>query len=190
MQCVKLNHGTGLKHIDEWLDPATYLMSGQEYMELLNGVKKTLADMDRYYPGYAGQPVELAGLVWFQGVADASSPRMAAEYQQHLPNLIRDLRKDLNKPELPVVVAAIGWEGRHAALVREAQLNLVKNKAIKNVTAIDTRPFLLPAELSPGSRPVSYNSNAESFLEIGKAMGDAMLKMEAGKPGKPMKKNR
>jgi len=90
--------GTGLAHIDEWLDPATYLMSGQEYMELLNGVKKTLADMERYYPGYAGEPVDLAGLVWFQGIADASSPRMAAEYQKHLPNLISDLRKDLKKP--------------------------------------------------------------------------------------------
>lgn len=166
--------GTGLKHIDEWLDPDTYLMSGQEYLELVNGVKKTLADMERYYPGYQGQPVELAGLVWFQGIADARSARMAAEYETHLPNLIRDLRRDLNAPDLPVVVAALGWEGRHAATVRAAQL-AVDDPANK-VRSIDTRPFLRTPKESPGTRGSSYYNNAESFLEIGAALGDAVLK--------------
>ncbi len=168
--------GTGLKHIDAWLDPKTYLMSGQEYMELVNGVKKTLADMDRYYPGYQGQPVELAGMVWLQGIADASSPRMGAEYQKHLPNLIRDLRKDLGKPELPVVVAAIGWDGTHATKVRDAQLAAAdpSNKII----TIDTRPFLRASESSPGTRADLYCQNAETYLEIGDATGKAMLELQ------------
>jgi hypothetical protein len=166
--------GTGLKHIDEWLDPATYQQSGQEYMELVNGVKKTLADMERYYPGYAGQAVELAGLVWFQGIADAASPRMAAEYQKHLPNLICDLRKDLNTPQLPVVVAAIGWDGTHAALVRDAQL-AVTNPSSKIIT-IDTRPFLRATEVSPGNRAELYHQNAETFLDIGMAISKGMKK--------------
>lgn len=165
--------GTGLKHIDTWLDPQTYQQSGQEYMELVNGVKKTLADMDRYYPGYQGQAVELAGLVWFQGIADAASPRMAAEYQKHLPNLIRDLRKDLGKPELPVVVAAIGWDGRHATPVRDAQL--AAEDLPNKTTIIDTRPFLRAPEVSPGNRAHTYHQNAESYLEIGDALGKAML---------------
>jgi len=165
--------GTGLKHIDEWLDPKNYQQSGQEYMELVNGVKKTLADMDRYYPGYTGQSVELAGLLWFQGIADASSPRMAAEYQKHLPNLIRDLREDLGTPELPVVIAALGWGGTHADMVRDAQLAAADPS--QKIIAVDTHPFLRPAAVSPASSEALYHANAESYLEIGKAAGEAML---------------
>jgi hypothetical protein len=167
--------GTGLKHIDAWLDPDSYLMSGQEYMELVNGVKKTLADMDRYYPDYQSQPVELAGLVWFQGIADAASPRMATEYEGHLPNLIHDLRRDLDAPDLPVVVGSLGWDARHAATVRTAQL--AANDPAKKIRTIDTRPFLRPAERSPGNRANRYYSNAESYLEIGCALGDALIQL-------------
>jgi len=167
--------GTGLKHIDTWLDPDTYLMSGQEYMELVNGVKKTLADMDRYYPGYQGQPVELAGLVWFQGLADAGAARMADEYDEHLPHLIHDLRRDLTAPDLPVVVAALGWENRHANTVRAAQL-AVDDPANK-IRSIDTRPFLRPAAQSPGNSATRYYNNAESFLEIGSALGEALIEL-------------
>ncbi|MFU8893243.1 MAG: sialate O-acetylesterase [Luteolibacter sp.] len=169
--------GTGLRHIDAWLNPGTYQFSGQEYMELINGVKKTLADMDRYYPDYAGQPVELAGMFWFHGIADASSPRMAAEYQTHLPNLIRDLRKDLDRPELPVVVAALGWDGNHVAPVRDAQLGIADTLAA--TAAIDTRPFVRPALESPSTRADAYFQNAASFLDIGNAMGEGMLQLLA-----------
>jgi hypothetical protein len=168
--------GTGLKHIDEWLAPTTYQQCGQEYMELINGVKKTLADMERYYPGYAGQAVELAGLVWFQGIADAASPRMAGEYQKHLPNLIRDLRKDLNTPQLPVLVAAIGWEGAHAALVRDAQLALANPSG--KTSAIDTRPFLRGAGAAPGSRAELYYQDAETYLEIGSGIAAEILELQ------------
>lgn len=165
--------GTGLKHIEEWLNLDTYLISGQEYIELLNGVKKTLSDMERYFPGYAGQPVELAGLFWFQGIADASSAQMAAEYQKHLPNLIADLRRDLDTPGLPVVVTAIGWDGTHAGPVRTAQL--ASHHPANHVAALDTRNFLHPREISPSSRSETYHNHAKSFLEIGNAMGEKML---------------
>jgi len=168
--------GTGLKHIDAWLDPATYLMSGQEYMELVNGVKKTFADMDRYYPGYKGQAVELAGLVWFQGIADASSSRIAAEYQKHLNNLIQDLRKDLGKPQLPIVIGTLGWDGTHATPVRDAQL--AADDPSNRITSVDTRPFLRPAAVSPASSEAIYNGNAETYLQIGDALGKAMLELQ------------
>jgi len=168
--------GTGVRMIDQWLDTNTYKFSGQEYMELVNSVRKTMDDMERYYPGYDGQPVELAGLFWFQGLADASSAQMAAEHATHLPNLIRDLRRDLNAPDLPAVVAAIGWEGRHADTVRDAQLAI--GKTIPHAVAIDTRLFLRPAEVSPSTRANMYYQNAESYLDIGAAMAGAMLKLQ------------
>lgn len=165
--------GTGLRHIENWLNLDTYLISGQEYVELVNGVEKARSDMERYFPGYAGQPVELAGLFWFQGIADGSSAQAAAEYPRNLQNLIADLRRDLHAPELPVVVTAIGWDGTHAATVRDAQLAITD--AANKVAAIDTRTFLRPRESSPGSRTEVYHNHAESFLEIGAAMGGKML---------------
>jgi hypothetical protein len=165
--------GTGLKHIDAWLDPGTYLMSGQEYMELVNGVKKTLADMERYFPGYQGQPVELAGLVWFQGIADAGDQRMAAEYAEHLPRLIHDLRHDLAAPDLPVAVAGLGWEWRNTGAVRGAQLAV--NEPAEKIRSIDTRPFLRAPDQSPAESSWLYHRNAESFLEIGGALGEALI---------------
>ena len=116
------------------------------------------------------------GLFWFQGIADAASPRMAAEYEKHLNNLIRDLRKDLGKPELPVVIAAIGWDGTHAAKVRDAQL--AASDPSNKITTIDTRPFLRPAAGSSASSETTYHANAASYLEIGEAMGKAMLELQ------------
>ncbi|MFU8780680.1 MAG: sialate O-acetylesterase [Kiritimatiellia bacterium] len=161
--------------IDRWLDTSAYSFSGQEYMELLNSIRKSLDDMERYYPDYDGRPVELAGLIWFQGIADASAPRTAAEYATHLPNFINDLRRDLNAPTLPVVVTAIGWDSRHAATVRDAQLAI--SEAVPHVATIDTRPFVRPAEVSPGGRADMYRHNAETFLDIGKAMGRQLLEL-------------
>jgi hypothetical protein len=41
---------------------------------------------------------------------------------------------------------------------------------------MDTRSFIPSAEHLPSSVPELYHGNAESFLGIGKAMGEAMLK--------------
>jgi hypothetical protein len=108
-----------------------------------------------------------------------STGNLAPQYAQHLPNLIRDLRRDLEAPKLPVVVGGIGWERTFTPLVLEAQLavgDAAKYREFAGtVASVDTRPLLRPAEVSPSSRKESYRNNAESFLDIGKAMGDAML---------------
>lgn len=166
---------TGLRKIDEWLDTSTYQFSGQEYRELVNSIHKTVEDMDRYYPDYDGRPVELAGLIWFQGIADANSEAFAAEYETHLPNLIQDLRRDLDVPNLPAVVAAIGWDRRHGEVVRAAQLAIAESTS--NTAVVDTLPFVRDETVSPGSRFDMYFQNAETYLEIGKAMAQYMIEL-------------
>jgi len=154
---------------------------------LVDGVKKVLGDeLPRAYPGYKNQGVELAGFIWFQGVADGGSAVKAAAYEEHLANLIRDLRKDLNAPKLPMVVAALanakGELTGAPKTVFDAQMSV--GDATKypefagNVISIDTQPMCRPN--SPGGRD-RYAGNAESYLEIGDAMGEAMLKL-LGKP--------
>jgi len=165
---------TGLKKIDEWLDLKQYLQNGQEYLELVNGVNDVLAHPDRFIPGYQNQGVELAGLTWFQGIADSQSPAQTAVYEKNLASLIRDLRKDLKAPQLPVVVAAVAFgDGK----IHDAQMAVGDPAKYPeftgNVKSIDTRMFVP----SPGQVGSCYNENAGTFLEIGDALGRAMLEL-------------
>jgi len=175
----------GLKKMDQWLKLDNYLLNGQEYLELVDGVRSVMGDkLRRAFPDYAGQGAELAGLIWFQGIADGGSAAKAGDYEKHLANLIRDLRNDLKAPKLPVVVAALANSAQkmtpNQQKVFDAQMAVGnKNKHPRfadNVISIDTRPFCKPPRQSPGGRD-RYKGNAESYLAIGQAMGQAMLKM-------------
>lgn len=169
--------GTGARMIDQWIDLKQYLLNGQEYLELIDGVKQTLKDFDRYCPDFAGRTPELAGFVWFQGIADAGSPAFAAAYENNLSGLIKDLRKEFNQPDLPVVVAALGQSGDkmtpNARKVHDAQMAVANT--IPHTAAIDTIPFFFPKDKSPGGREWDFHNNAESFLLIGETMGKGMI---------------
>ncbi len=173
----------GLKRIDEWLDLNQYLLNGQEYLELLEGIKKvTENEPVRAYPEYAGQELELGGLVWMHGIADSMSESKAASYETNLANLIRDLRRDLDAPKLPVVVVAMAKSGgamnAKEKMVFDAQMAVGNTEKYPefngNVISIDTRPFCRPREMSPGGRD-RFIGNAESYLEIGEAIARALF---------------
>lgn len=87
---------------------------GRYYRKILEEVRKVLADLERYCPAYdSKQGYELAGLVWFQGWNDgvgAGNP----DYAVQLAQMIRDLRRDLGAPDLPVVIGELGVDGPEA----------------------------------------------------------------------------
>ena len=94
------------------------------------------------------------------------------------------MRKDFKKPDLPVVVVAMGDCKQKMSpdeqKVFDAQMAVGNAKKYPrfagNVISIDTRPMCKPPSQSPGGRD-RYAGNAESYLEIGEAMGRAMLKL-------------
>ena len=43
-----------------------------------------------------------------------------------------------------------------------------------NVKAIDARPFCRDKEVSPSGQGYHYNHNAETYMNVGEAMGRAM----------------
>lgn len=177
--------GTGLAKIEEWLDLKTYLLNGQEYLELTDGVKDTLSQFERFFPGYKGQGYELAGLVWFQGIKDCQSDSMADAYEKNLANLVRDLRKDLKSPKLPVAIAAVGYRGDKMSgnilKVFKAQMTVSNPKKYPefagNVKSIDTSKFWPDDKLKLKGREWDYKNNAETFLQIGQALGSEMLEL-------------
>ena len=175
------NTDFGLANIDAWIDLKSYLQNGEAYLGLVMAVRNAIHNPGLVYPGYQGQGFDLAGLFWFQGIADTASPSKAAEYETHLANLIRDLRKDLNKPGLPVVVTALANNtnmSKQHKQVYAAQLAM--GDAVKypdfagNVASVDTLKSCKSKAESPGGRD-PYSANSATYLEIGEAMGKTML---------------
>lgn len=111
------------KNLDE-LKAAKVAETGRYYRLMLQHVKAVLADIKRACPEYdADQGYELGGFVWFQGwndlvdsgtYPDRARPGGYDAYSEVLAHFIRDVRKDLNAPELPFVIGVLGVGGEKA----------------------------------------------------------------------------
>ncbi|MFN9025682.1 MAG: sialate O-acetylesterase, partial [Akkermansiaceae bacterium] len=161
---------------------------GLEYRLMVEGVHKSLEQIDKIVPGYAGQSYEIAGFGWFQGHKDKDSTK--EEYEKHLVNLINDLRKEFKAPKMPVVVATVGFNGYRIIEgpwkdVREAQLAVGDPKQhpefAGTVASVDILDFWREVEESPWGEDYHYNRNAETYLLVGEAMGRAMVGLQGGK---------
>jgi alpha-galactosidase len=169
-------------------DPGSEFESA-EYKLTIQGVRETLAQIDQLVPGYQGQGYELAGFVWWQGHKDSFAEKDIAEYEKNLVNLINDLRKDLNTPKMPVVVAGVGFGGYNMAEkfrgIMDAQMAVgdpAKHPEFAgNVASIDTRDFWREVDESPKGEDYHYNRNAETYLRVGDALGRAMVRLLGGK---------
>src|SRR3984957_1343537 len=81
---------------------------GPYYTLMIADIRKALENLKKDFPTYNGQGYELAGFVWYHGWNDGVDPKNAVpEYEQNLVNLIKDVRKDLKAPKLPVVIAKL-----------------------------------------------------------------------------------
>ncbi len=95
--------------------------TGRYYRLMIDHVQKVLADIKRVDPDYdPEQGYELAGFVWFQGWNDmvdrGTYPNRGQDggydkYSKLMAELIRDVRKDLSAPKLPVVIGVLGVGG-------------------------------------------------------------------------------
>ena len=95
--------------------------TGHYYRLMMEHVKSVLADIQRVVPGYdASQGYALAGFVWFQGWNDLvdsgtypnrDQPGGYDAYSEVMTHFIRDVRRDLNAPELPFVIGVLGVNG-------------------------------------------------------------------------------
>lgn len=116
---------------------------GESYTKILSEVDDCLKNLATRFPGYKGQGYELAGFVWFQGWNDMLKDEYRAEYKANLINLIKDLRKDLKAPGLPVVIGEMGVDGPNANAkikeVRKAQKDAAEQPEFKgNVLFVPT----------------------------------------------------
>lgn len=161
---------------------------GPYYKELLKRTKDVLRDAKSHFPQYADRKLELSGFGWHQGWNDRVNQKFNDEYEQNLANFIRDIRKDLKKPELPFVIAETGMSGHaekhpRALSLMKAQAAVAKYDEFQgNVAFVGTKDFFRPKDMSPSGQAYHWNRNAETYYLIGEAMGKAMLKLLNVKP--------
>jgi alpha-galactosidase len=160
---------------------------GLEYRLMVEGVRKTLSQIDKIVPDYKGQGYEIAGFAWWQGHKDGGTAK--AEYEKHLVNLIHDVRKEFKAPKMPVVVATVGFGGhnmedKYLEILR-AQMAVGDPKQhperAGTVASVDTRDFWREVDDSPRSQGYHYNRNAETYMLVGDALGRAMVRLLGAK---------
>ena len=156
---------------------------GPFYTEMVKHIKDVLGDLKLHFPDYPNEGAVIAGFGWHQGWNDGLNKQSVEEYAENMANLIKDLRKELKVPGLPVVIANSGFGGRNQKNDRRlgiinAQLAVAKRPEFKGtVVTVETRDFFRPPEESPSRQGYHWNGNAETYFLIGDAMGREMLKL-------------
>lgn len=182
----------GKSLFQDFRPPSSSGTVGPYYTKMLAEIHEGLANLKTDFPGYAGQGYELAGFVWYQGWNDGVDPKGAIpEYEQNLVNLIRDVRRDLKAPSLPVVVGELTGPWIAAApqwtRLRQAQRAATERPEFKgNVRFVETRDFVRRPEDSPNPGHGHHEfGNAETYLLIGGALGKGMVALVLNTAARP-----
>lgn len=155
--------------------------TGPYYDTLVETVQTVMKEAGDHFPELAGRRLLLSGLGWHQGWNDRINQTFNDAYAENLANFIRDMRKSLDAPGLPVVIAETGMSGpdeKHprALSLMAAQASVAELVEFKNdVAFVGTRAFYRSPEQSPSGQQYHWNSNAETYYLIGEAMGLAMV---------------
>jgi alpha-galactosidase len=176
--------------------------AGFQYAEVLRHVKEITGNLKKYYPDYSGKGWEIAGFGWHQGWNDRIDQKAVDAYENNLVHLIKDLRKDLGRPDLPFVIANTGMGGwnipetapykKKVEKLMDVQLavaDATKYPDFKgNVAGVETRGFQRTAEESPSKQDFHWLRNWETLYLIGKSMGDSMVGLLSGQPAAPARR--
>ena len=153
--------------------------AGKQYDDDTANAKKVLEELDKYYPG--AKKYEIAGFFFWQGDKDRYDAGLASHYEQNLVQLIKQLRKDFNAPSALFVCATLGQtkkgDGGNDGKILDAQLavdgNSGKYPEFKgNVATVYSNPLS-----HGGASNNHYGGNAETYMDIGEAMGRAMVEL-------------
>ncbi len=169
--------------------PSSGGVVGPYYTKMLSEVREALANVRSDFPSYAGGGYELAGFVWYQGWNDGAAGRAAvAEYEQNLVNLIRDVRRDLKVPGLPVVVGELTGPWVQApdewGALRQAQAAAAARPEFHgNVRFVEMHRFVRKPADSPNPGHGHHEfGNAETCLLVGEALGKGMTALLGSQP--------
>ena len=160
--------------------------AGKQYDECFKAAHEVLDNFDAQFPHWKGRGYEIAGFAWWQGDKDRYNLAHAKKYEENLVHLIKTLRREFKAPKAKFIVATLGQTAKDSTdlnekLILDAQL-AVDGAAGNysdfegNVGTVFTHP------LSQGGASNShYNGNAQTYMDVGLAMGEAMVRLLQGK---------
>ena len=177
---------------DVWPDgeeptPVEGWYAGKQYDDFVTALHSILDDCPATFQDFSPAGCEIAGFAYFQGHKDTGNPVHADRYDVNLANFIRAIRTEFGAEAAPFAVATIGFQPMtgNTLTVAEAQLAVDGEggdypEFAGNVMTVDTRDSWRDTSLSPMNQGYHYNRNAETFMLVGDALGQAMVKMLGG----------
>ena len=145
--------------------------------------KAVLQELDKYYPD--ASKYKIAGFFWWQGDKDRYTEAYGIKYEPNLVRLIQQLRADFQAPDAKFVLATLGQTeigkatGTEQAIL-EAMLAVDGSSGkypdfVGNVSTVYSHPLS-----KGGASNGHYNGNAETYMNVGEAMGKAMAELVPG----------
>jgi hypothetical protein len=151
--------------------------AGCQYDGDVSAAKAVLENLDKYYPG--ATEYEVAGFFWWQGDKDMRNAAHFETYEKNLIQLIKALRKDFNAPNAKFVTASLGQtkkgsQGGDGKILEamEAVANSEDPELEGKVAFVYTNPLS-----KGGSSSGHYSGNPETYMNVGEAMGKAMVEL-------------
>jgi len=166
---------------------------GWYYDRMINEFRWVLQDLSMVYPGYQGQGYEVAGFAWQQGWNDMINERAVPEYGYNLVNFIRDVRRDLGAPNMPFVIGELGMHGPSPDDFYAAQVDAIRQAQewVTKLPEFESNTKFVPTAqyaVLNGERFDNihhYYGRADTYYEIGKALGRALLEFQTQSPPAP-----
>ena len=168
---------------------------GPYYTRMIEDVRTALAKAPSEIPALAGHELQLAGFVWYHGWNDGCEPdRAVPEYERNLVNLVADVRREFNAPELPVVIGEItgpwveapdAWNTLRKAQAAGAARAEVRGPGLMpRACFVPTAAFVRDPAQSPNPGHGHHEfGNAETYLLVGRALGEGARSLTvAGAP--------
>ena len=148
--------------------------AGLQYLGDVARAKKVLFELDKHYPG--AKKYEVAGFLWWQGDKDRYNEAHSTVYGKNLKQLFKELRKEFNAPKAKMVVATLGQTNKDTATGNEKLIidgMFTFGDAHKGqVAVVYTNPISMGS-----SSNAHYGGNAKTYMNIGLAMGKAMVEL-------------
>lgn len=185
---------------------------GHYYRLMMADVKQTLENIEDYVPEYNDRGYELCGFAWFQGWNDMVNSDFVPAYTDLMAQFIRDVRTDLEEPNLPFVVGVLGVGGTKEKKKNEGKEQFKRNQAAVgdleefkgNVAIVHTDQFwdmradevfnrgwrenLEEWKMVGSDRPYHYLGSVKCYSDIGNALAEALLELKSGSKQKTSEK--
>lgn len=165
--------GTDL--FEQWLSPSSDGRTGKLYRNFVRFVNQSLE-----YLVSKNYDVEVEGMCWMQGESDSFSTEHATDYEEHLNNFIKDIRKEFSRYASEDGIAFIDayiadnpvyWV--YCDLVNASKAKVAESSPL-NVVIDTVREGLTCAE-EPEDAPDQAHYDSQSEIKLGHLFIEALV---------------